>query len=144
MAKKTLVLGVIIIMALGLFGCRTNNGTVVDERPFYSLQAAYNKNFLSKKDLKSIASFHINGNDSVLSVETSNAIKASFVERYPQDGMTTNDARISKYYGTYGTCVAVMVGYSNSQYQELLWNETIAGEKFEYNNSQRILIWNSN
>lgn len=143
MTKKILVLGVIMIMALGLFACGTSNGTVVNEKPFYSLQAAYNNNFLSRKDLKLIASFHKNGNDSVLGETTSNDIKTAFVERYPQDGMTTDDVIISKYYGTYGECVAIMIDYSNSNYASALWSETISGVKFEYKNRQRIIIWNN-
>jgi hypothetical protein len=141
--KKILALGVMVIMVFGLFSCGGNNGIVVDDMPFYSLQAAYNYEFLSTEDLKTILSFHKNRNTNVLSETTTNDIKTSFIERYPQDEMTMDDVIISMYYGTYGQSVAVMIGYSNSNYTQVKWSETIGGVKFVYNNGQRILIWNN-
>lgn len=141
MGKKTFLI-VILFMGLGLFaGCEGNNGKLISEEPFYSLQAAYNNNFISKEDLKSIASLHKNGNDNALSVETSSEIKTAYLERYPQDGMTADDVVIDKYFGTYNSCVALMIGYTNNIYSDLVWSETIAGVKISYSNSQRIFVW---
>ena len=142
MAKKIFIIGVVLIMGLGLFsGCGGNNGKVVVNEPFYSLQAAYNDGLLTKKDLKSIADFHKNGNTNVLADETANEIKAAYFDKNPQGGMTADDVIISKYYGTYDNCVAMMIGYRNSTYADVIQTETIGGTKFEYSSSQTITIW---
>jgi len=142
MVKKIFIIGVILIMGLGLFaGCGGNNGKSITEEPFYSLQAAYNSDFISKKDLKSIANLYKNGNANALSVEISSEIKTAYLERYPQEGMTTDDVVIDKYLGTYNDCVALMIGYTNSTYTQAVWSETIAGVKINYNNGQRIFVW---
>lgn len=140
MLKRTLILGVALIMCLGLFaGCGNDTGKVISEEPFYSLQAAYNQEWLSKSDLKSIANFHSEGNSDTLSEQTETAIKQAYSIRYPQeDGWSII---INKYYGTYNGCVALMIGYENSQYTNALWSETIAGVRIEYSNGQRILVW---
>jgi len=145
MTKKILILGVAIIMALGLFaGCGGNNGKIVINEPFYSLQAAYNEGLITKKDLKTIADFHKNGNTDVLDDGIANEIKAAYFEKNPQDEMTADDVVIDKYYGTYNDCVAVMIGYLNSGYTGAMEKETIAGVRFGYNSGQKIVIWKNN
>ena len=144
MAKKILILGVALIMGLGLFSGCGNDGKSISEEPFYSLQAAYDNNWLKKADLKSIANFHSKGNEDALDNEVANDIKTAYLERYPQDGMTADDIVINKYYGNYNDCVVLMLGYWNSAYADVMGSETIAGVKFSYSNSQRILIFKTN
>ena len=147
MAKKILILGMAMIMALGLFaGCWSNNGEIVENEPFYSLQAAYNKGFITKRNLKSIANFHKNGNAGILDDELANEIKAAYFESYPfegyhEDDITIDDVRICVYYGTYDGFTAIMIDYKSYSYTGCGWNETIDGIKFEYGWNPRILIY---
>ena len=112
MAKFS-TLAMLIIMSLGLFaGCENNTGKVISEEPFYSLQAAYNQEWLSKSDLKSIANFHSNGNTDALSEQVESVIKQAYSIRYPQEEW--GDVIINKYYGTYNGCVALMISTTES------------------------------
>lgn len=146
MAKKLtkiLTLGVMIVMGLGIFaGCGSNNGKVVINKPFYSLQAAKNEGFVTKNDLKTIADLHKNGNADVLGNEIANEIKAAYFEKNHRYEMTADDVVIRKYLGTYNGAVAVMIDYIDSEYPAVSSSETVGGIKFEYSNGGlQIIIW---
>lgn len=149
--KKVFMFGVVFMTIFSVFsGCSQNNNTgkIIEEDPFYSLQAAYNQGLLKKKDLKSIAKLKINGNSEKLdeSIESTikqaykkSTIKQAYKNRYPQEG--DNEVIISKYLGTYNGNVAIMIDYKNSEYIDVCWEEKIAGVTFTYSNAQRIYIW---
>lgn len=48
---------------------------------------------------------------------------------------------IDEYLGTYGNIVAIRILSESQLFQYKLSNETIAGIKFNYRDSQRILVW---
>ena len=135
-------MGVILIMGLGLLnGCVGNKDVVINE-PFYRLQAAYKKGLVTKKDVKTIADLHKNGNADVLSNEIANEIKTAYFEKNHRDDMTVNDVVIRKYLGTYSGAVAVMIDYIDSGYPAVSSSETVGGVKFEYSSGGlQITIW---
>lgn len=140
--KKVFMFGVVFMTIFSVFsGCSQNNNTgkIIEEDPFYSLQAAYNQGLLEKKDLKSIAKLKINGNSEKLDESIESTIKQAYKNRYPQEG--DNEVIISKYLGTYNGNVAIMIDYKNSESIDVCWEEKIAGVTFTYSNAQRIYIW---
>lgn len=54
--KLVSVLVVCLLMAGICCGCVGDNGKVIEEAPFYSLQAAYNNGYISRRDLRKIDS----------------------------------------------------------------------------------------
>ena len=154
MVKKIFVLGVILVMCLGLFnGCKAytvDNGEIIAEEPFYSLQAAYNCIWLTKENLQSIASMHINKQEVTLDEELSSEIKQAYTERYPRSGKTVDDVIIDKYYGTYNDCTALMnetyyaalmIRYDNDTHSTVIGSEIVGGVEFNYSEGERILIY---
>lgn len=139
--KKIITLGVMLIMVLALFtSCsQNNNGKVIVEGPFYSLQSAYNQGLLTKKDLKEITKLKNNGNIEKIDEQIENRIKQSYSNYYSQEKV--EEVIIDRYLGTYNGSVAIMIGYKNNEYTSVCWEEKIAGVTFKYSDSQRIYIW---
>jgi len=79
-----------------------------------------------------------------LSAETETMIKQDYLEFYTKIGTpnaTIDDVYIRNYYGTYGSCVAVMMIDAHTLYIQVTGSETIDGITFYYNDAKRILIW---
>lgn len=139
--KKIITLGVMLMMVLALFtSCsQNNNGKVIVDGSFYSLQSAYNHGLLTKKDLKEITKLKNNGNIEKIDEQIGNRIKQSYSNYYSQEKV--EEVIIDRYLGTYNGSVAIMIGYKNNEYTSVCWEETIAGVTFKYSDGQRIYIW---
>jgi hypothetical protein len=85
-----------------------------------------------------------------LSDETENAIKETRVYDIRNDSQNpikrakTDDVSISRYYGTYNTCVAVMLDEAYYCYTDALRDITIDGIPFHYKDGNNILVWKQN
>lgn len=139
--KKIITLGVMLMMVLALFtSCsQNNNGKVIVDGSFYSLQSAYNQGLLTKKDLKEITKLKNNGNIEKIDEQIGNRIKQSYSNYYSQEKV--EEVIIDRYLGTYNGSVAIMIGYKNNEYTSVCWEEKIAGVTFKYSDGQRIYIW---
>lgn len=139
--KKIITLGVMLMMVLALFtSCsQNNNGKVIVEGSFYSLQSAYNQGLLTKKDLKEITKLKNNGNIEKIDEQIENRIKQSYSNYYSQEKV--EEVIIDRYLGTYNGSVAIMIGYKNNEYTSVCWEEKIASVTFKYSDGQRIYIW---
>lgn len=129
------------MMVLALFtSCsQNNNGKVIVEGSFYSLQSAYNQGLLTKKDLKEITKLKNNGNIEKIDEQIENRIKQSYSNYYSQEKV--EEVIIDRYLGTYNGSVAIMIGYKNNEYTSVCWEEKIASVTFKYSDGQRIYIW---
>lgn len=142
----------------GLAGCKEKLPT----GSFYTLQEAYEKGWLTKEDLMNIAYYHNGGckyNEGImskiyepvpkipakLSEDTERKIKSTAAKEYREvyhitdaveDGFT-----IVSYYGTYNTCVAVMLRNAYSGEAGSIWTDLIAGVNFYYSGGKTIKIW---
>lgn len=130
-----------LMMVLALFtSCsQNNNGKVIVEGSFYSLQSAYNQGLLTKKDLKEITKLKNNGNIEKIDEQIENRIKQSYSNYYSQEKV--EEVIIDRYLGTYNGSVAIMIGYKNNEYTSVCWEEKIASVTFKYSDGQRIYIW---
>lgn len=139
--KKIITLGVMLMMVLALFtSCsQNNNGKVIVDGSFYSLQSAYNHGLLTKKDLKEITKLKNNGNIEKIDEQIGNRIKQSYSNCYSQEKV--EEVIIDRYLGTYNGSVAIMIGYKNNEYTSVCWEEKIADVTFKYSDGQRIYIW---
>lgn len=131
--KKMLSICAAIIMGLCLFcGCKEEEKAEPIAGKFYSLEEAYESEWLTKEDLMSIAYYLNNGrqgNEEImsedyapipktpetLSEEVTAAIKQEFWDanfnELNSNGVTVDDIGFA-YYGSYGKCVAVRVNCS--------------------------------
>jgi hypothetical protein len=157
--QKKLCIGLILIMSFILLcGCTDE---VEKKGDFYTLQEAYDQGLLTKDALESIAYYQNGGSDDEnfvpipknpeeLSEETENAIKETRVYDIRNDSQEpikkakTDDVSITQYYGTYNTCVAVMLDEAYYAYDAALWDVTIGGIPFHYKDGNRIIIWKQN
>ena len=116
---------------------------------FFGMQEAYDNGLITVEDLQSIANHQNNGTkpSGTLSAEVERAIEETVAYNLrnlnpnPITDATAKDVRISKYYGTYNNCVAVMISAAATQ---ALWDDVIAGVIFHYNNGNSIVIWKQN
>lgn len=137
--KKILSILLILVLCFSFSGCGSNTGKIIEDKPFYSLQAAYNQGFITKKDLKNISAMYKKDNNGSIGEQLAKKIKSEYLTCYFQN--ENKEVKIDKYLGTYSNCVAVMISCVCEQYISVCWTEIIAGIEFEYSNSQRILIW---
>lgn len=138
--KKILLILLYLIIIMSVTGCSNNNtGKIVENTPFYSLQAAYNKDILTRRDLKAINKLLYKEKTVELDDKIYNKIIDDYKAVYPKYEGT--NIIINEYLGTYGNAVVIMIRSESQLFQDVLSNETIAGISFNYNNSQKILVW---
>ena len=161
----SLFLGVII--AFGISGCETTDtpsGDLPEEETagsFYTLQEAYDNGWLTQEDLMNIAYYNNGGRTDneeimsedyqpapqtpeVLSEKTELKIKSTAAKEYREDNIkdvVADGFTITRYYGTYGDCVAVMMTDNYTDHWDWEVVDCVAGVKLHYNNSNQIKIW---
>jgi len=132
-------------------------------RTIWDLQGAYDAGLLTMQDLMSIAyyqngSYEVVGeafipapkNPEFLSAAIENAIKESMADAlrnqnpHPIPEAMATDVEIIRYYGTYNSCVAVMLTISYYEHDCAEWYVAVAGVVLHYNNGNRIIIWHQN
>lgn len=160
MFRKLLSITAAMVMGLSLclFGGCEDGGD--DVGSFYTLQEAYNNGLITREDLMSIAYYHSGRTyneesmsatynpapkiPEVLSDETELKIKTTAAEEYKDEhdikSAIADGFTITKYYGTYNNCTAVMVEDVYSGVVGIVWTESIAGVNFRYN-GRIIKIW---
>ena len=119
---------------------------------FYSLQEAYNNEWLTQEDLQTIANYH-NNNISYpesLSEGIAKSIKKVWAKQYNEehtdsgDKITGSDVSIRKYYGTYHDCAVVIVDRRDAMYLgvDAPYTIEVGGVAFTYNRYRpQIIIW---
>lgn len=141
---KKLLLVFLLISIFCLTGCM-DNGKIIEDDPFYSLQAAYNHKWLSKKEIRKIHSLYNGENSESLDTQLLEKIVADYKRTYPRENIDEQEVIIKKYLGTYDNGVVLMINYKRSLVQDMIRNERIAGYIFEYsNNNETILVWRGN
>ncbi|MDE6441858.1 MAG: hypothetical protein K2L12_03780 [Clostridia bacterium] len=120
--------------------------------PFYSLQTAYYRGWLTQEDLQSIFAYHTNSNvkPPELSEDIAQKIKDDWVKNYKAQHDTSEEisATLLRYYGTYNGASAVMIERTGSTYITLYAPISIevGGVTFIYGNTAlpQIVIYNPN
>jgi len=166
MIKKLVTLGIaalLLFSVAGLTACGNKEETM---GKFYSLQEAYDTEWLTVEDLRNIAYYHNNGlewegeldmelgsfqptgftpvpkNPNSLDVETEGKIKQDFIKREVECKETEHSVLIL-YYGTYNGCVAAKInGCWNYGGSPLLFS--IDGIVFLQGDNYDILVWKEN
>ena len=159
MAKKIMVLGIVIVMIFLLAAC--NQSGEVKMGKLESLHETYNKGLLNEQDLMSIAYYHgslggVTGTfiptpkePETLNTETTKKIRHIFFETYVEqkvdefDIVTIDDVEILLYYGTYNGVVVVRMK-DNFGSVGVIREIVIAGITFEYSSGNDILVWIDN
>ena len=159
--KKTLIkficLIVVLIMCVGVM-CACNkdddfrnprNGEP-EAGKFYTLQQAYDNGWLSKGDLRNIASYYNDGKDfpEKLDVDTENRIKNAKAESLRNDEAhpileaKAEDFKILRYYGTYDDLIVIILNDPYSEAPAVIVNywEKIGGVKFHHTGHNYIEI----
>ena len=116
---------------------------------FYSLQRAYDNEWLTISDLQSIANHQNQGTkpSDILSAELKAEIKETAAENLrtnstnPIPEATAADITIIKYYGTYNNCIAVMISNIYTESSAALRDVEVAGIMFNYFNGNSITVW---
>ncbi len=149
----------VVITAFALVGC-TNNETLEDGE-FYTVTEAFEKGYLTREQVMSIAYYYNNGrkgNENVmsknytplpmvperLSKTTDQAMKDSFYSSEYWEQYKINHTKEEiwfNYFGTYGNTVASIVNVGNNLIEYNNWEEKIEDITLYYWNNQRILIW---
>ena len=163
--KRILSMLLVIISVISLsfaFGSCVDNQTAEQGAAgtFYTVTEAYEKGYLTREQVMSIAYYHNGGNSKnedimgedyvplpkapgELSSETENAIKQVHLNFYYEDNdyAELSGVRIDRYYGTYNGCVVVMTSDDYSGTTGLEWIEEVADISICYNSGKRIEIW---
>ena len=144
--KKVLLFAIAFVMLFSLVACKDKENELVGDGAFYSLQEAYDNEFLTKQDLQSIAYYH---NDASIPVYPT-SLKANIADKIKQNFAshvncqdTEHNIQI-KYYGTYNGSVVAMIDGCGLGYADMPSSENIYGMIFYYANSQRIMVWKEN
>ena len=158
--KKTVVIIIslisVFVMAFSFGGCK-NRGA------FCNLTDAYERGYLTREQVLSIAYYKNAGaedneelmgenfapipkNPEILPAKTLKSIKQTYynLSRVDEPDMKLSGIRITVYLGTYGNFVAVMIYDDYSAYTTALWTEEVDGIKIHYGDGNRILIWTAN
>lgn len=128
---------------------------------FYTVTEAYEKGYITRDDVMSIAYYHNGGragNESVMSEDyapqsktpeipdaaTDKAIKTSFYtselwDSY-KDYYSYEDITYG-YFGTYGRALAIRIGVKGEAVNDSVYLQEIDGIKIDYRNGKRISIW---
>lgn len=153
-----LFMGILIMCLSILCACAEKKDNEFSDTPakrgdFYTLQEAYDQGLITKADLQNIAYYQNYSkhdesyiptpkNPAELSAETAHAIK----QTYAYDlhiGKKPSEIFVTKYYGMYNDCVAIMI-YSPGGWWESPWEDEIDGVIIQYiNKDDQILIWQS-
>ena len=139
---RNVILCIIIVATVFTFGgCAEDNGKVIEEPPFYSLQAAYNNKYIRKADLKKISAMLDSKDDAALGDEKIAEIKEAYAARYPVDGKSASDVTVVRCLGVYRGSVALKIAYEDTEAATVAWSETVGGVKVHYNDGWRIVIY---
>lgn len=153
--RTLLCISIIFIMCLGtLCACNNNNNTDNNNTrieseilyyplygDFYSLQAAFDDEYLTHENLESIA--NLVNNSSSLNIDTMppkslEIVKALYASIYGVGSYAVN----VKYYGEYNTCIAVEISSPSSDYPTLQSPIIIDNVTFIYPNCMdEVLLW---
>lgn len=140
---RKLLLVFLLMSIFCLTGC-IDNGKIIEDDPFYSLQAAYNHKWLSRKEIRKIHSLYNGENSESLDTQLLEKIVADYKRTYPRENHD-EQVIINKYLGIYDNVVVLMIRYEHSMLQDMIRNETVAGYRFEYShNNEVILVWRGN
>ena len=137
---KLLCLGLALVF---ISGCEMNTGEIIENEPFYSLQAAYKKKFLTTKNIKTINYLFYNDSGITLDEEVLNAIIRDYKKVYLNED-SEKKIIVNRYLGTYNGAVVLMIRSEKYIFYDMLEEERIAWYTFKYNNSQKILVWKEN
>lgn len=149
----------VVITAFALVGC-TNNETLEDGK-FYTVTEAYEKGYLTREQVMSIAYYHNGGrshNEEIMSEnyqplpqtpkkpseETDKFIKNSFYnsEYWNQysDSCTKEDIFYT-YYGTYDKAIVLKIGAGIEAVGDVVWEENVDGIIINYRNEKRLSVF---
>ncbi len=133
----------LVFMLFFISGCEMNTGEIIENEPFYSLQAAYKKKFLTTKNIKTINYLFYNDSGITLDEEVLNAIIRDYKKVYLNED-SEKKIIVNRYLGTYNGAVVLMIRSEKYIFYDMLEEERIAWYTFKYNNSQKILVWKEN
>lgn len=159
MKKLLSLLLVPVCLLLCAVGCGKNDEKT-EEGNFYTVTEAYEKGYLTREQVMSIAYYHNGGrshNEEIMSEDyqpllktpeklsevTDKAIRKNYLEIYltQEEEATLSDVKLEEYNGTYNDCVAVMIEATYIGYPQSTHTEKIDGINIYYKDGNEILIW---
>ena len=156
---KKLFLSVLILAALFAVALCGSSCKVKYQGEFYTLQQAYDNNWLTQDDLKSIAYYHNGGikyNEEIMGEDfqpqpktpevLGKAIERSVKQTYIDSFLTDRNAKISEVYideycGCYNGCYPLMMSDNYSGTTGAESRQTVGGVIFHYNSGNKIKVW---
>ena len=142
MIKKLLSTCAALVMGLCLFcGCGQKPPPQIEDKPFYTLEEAYDYGWLSKNDLKSIAN-KINNRESIDLDELDGEVLTEIKTAYALLRDTESDEVGVAYYGNFKSYYAVDVFVKGDGASDVITKVYVGGGVFIYpNDGTEVVIY---
>ncbi len=147
-------------------GCGKNDEKT-KEGNFFTVTEAYEKSYLTREQVMSIAYYHNGGrsqNEEIMSEDyqpllktpeklsevTEVSLRQTYIDhRWKEEDLKANEelageklqVTIFEYNGTYGDCIAVMMTDNFTGYTCALWTEQVGDINIQYSDGNGMLIW---
>ena len=117
---------------------------LIERREFYTLNQAFNCEYLTHEDLEEIANLY--NNETVSEQELDTGIKTQILKQFCEENNIEYKENIGsvRFYGEYNGSYVVMVDGCGKKYAEVPKQVEVDGVVFNYSDTQRLLVWNAN
>jgi len=141
---KFFAIGIIVILVItfGLFcGCKREDQEEEKYGSFYSIQTAFDRGWLSKNDIATIAQKHNARKSDDLTTEESAKLMKAYVIQYPRSGVGYEHVEIKEFLGKYNDGYAVLLHYDDDNALTEASFEIVAGATIAYPDSFRLSFY---
>ena len=121
---KKIAIVILFLLTLCLCGCERNEGEIMENDPFYSLQKIYNDKLLTRDELRKVNRKYYEETDFDLSEDLANQIKDDYRRVYK----VKDDEEI-------------IISSENQIFHSCIIEEMIGGFSFTYVCDQKIIVW---
>ena len=126
---KKIAIVILFLLTLCLCSCERNEGEIMENDPFYSLQKIYNDKLLTRDELRKVNRKYYEETDFDLSEDLANQIKDDYRRVYK----VKHDEEI-----IINRCIGI---YENQIFHSCIIEEMIGGFSFTYVCDQKIIVW---
>jgi len=136
---KKIAIVILFLLTLCLCGCERNEGEIMENDPFYSLQKIYNDKLLTRDELRKVNRKYYEETDFDLSEDLANQIKDDYRRVYKVKD--DEEITINRCIGIYENLVVIMISSENQIFHSCIIEEMIGGFSFTYVCDQKIIVW---
>lgn len=136
---KKIAIVILLLLTLCLCGCERNEGEIMENDPFYSLQKIYNDKLLTRDELRKINRKYYEETNFDLSEDLASEIKDDYRRVYKVKD--DEEIIINRCIGIYENLVVIMIFSENQIFHSCIIEEMIGGFSFTYVCNQKIIVW---